>query len=937
MTKERGYLALVLHAHLPYVRHPEDPDALEHRWLFEAITESYIPLLEMLQGLARDKVAARLTLSVSPTLLAMLDDPWQKDQYRHHLERLLSLAEVECVRTAGDPAFHRLALFYRERFTGIREFYNGCNGDLTGVLRGLTDAGVLEVITCAGTHPFLPLVATDAARRAQIGVAVSACSRALGRPPKGMWLPECGYTPGIGEWLREYGIEYFFVGRSAFDGASPRPVFGTFAPVLTMEGVAAFAGDGDAARQVWSAREGYPGDPDYREYYRDIGFDLDLDTIGPYIHPDGIRLNTGFKYYRVTGAGDHKELYEPDRAMSRVREHAAHFVAERARQTREAAARIGRDPIIVAPFDLELFGHWWYEGPAWLGEVLRRIADGDDGLSTVTPADYLSLYPDYQNCALPMSSWGRGGYAEVWLNETNDWIYPALHQAETRLGALAVRTAHPSGLAGRVLNQAARELMLAQASDWAFIMDARTTVDYAVRRTKRHLNQCMRLCAMAETGRIDEDILERAEAASPIFPDLDFRLYRDVAGPQPGTAEEAESANAMPARSGPRVLMLSWEYPPVTVGGLSRHVYDLSRFLVRAGAEVHVATISANGVPGRSLEEGVRIHRVTVEHPNGGEFIHWMLAFNLALMDRCRALIEDEGLRFDVVHAHDWLVGYAAGYVKERYGLPLAATIHATEHGRNGGIFNELQRQISDIEWRLTYDASRVIVCSTYMRRELQTVFSLPPGKVDVIPNGVDPDNLDVSALTSSNRRFDAGYERVVLYVGRLVREKGVQTLIEAAPAIFGQCEGARIVVIGKGPMMDELRRMAHTFGVQDRVLFTGFVSDQERNAWLRRADVAVFPSLYEPFGIVALEAMAAGIPVVVSDVGGLGDVVEHGRNGLKMNPGDAGSLCAQVCDILLHPERASAFVAAAAQDLRRYDWQLIAGQTVLVYEAVRA
>jgi len=1001
MRENGGSLAIVLHAHLPFVRHPEDADALEHRWLQEAVTDSYIPILHTLLGLCDEGIPFSITLSLSPTLVGMLRDPWLQTLCDRHLQRLCELADAEILRTRGTP-FNRLACEYARRFAVARAFFREYDRDLTRAFAILRDKADVELIACAGTHPFLPLVGSASARRAQIEAAVTQHEDVFGSAPVGIWLPECGFTPGLDELLAEFNLRYFVAGSTAFMGARPAPVFGSYQPLLTPAGVAAFAVDSDAGRQVWSSHEGYPGDPEYREYYRDIGFDLDLDYIRPYIHPTGIRVNTGIKYHRVTGEGDFKEPYDFERAARRAREHGQHFAASRAAQMRDLHGGIGRRPVVVAAFDAELFGHWWYEGPYFLGEMFRNLAAGAE-VEPRTLSRCLDLHEDYQVCDLPMSSWGRGGYADVWLNHTNDWIYPVLHELERRVQTLAARP-QPTSVAQRAIEQAIRELMLAQASDWAFMMDGGTTVDYAVMRTKRHANRCLRLCEMVERGDIDVEAISLWEKQDNLFPHAKLAWYRDdrqtelvagVAGPgalidaatlyspAPGSSQgavdrlrrvvalrdaqltqarqsatrepvfardrtDAAAADALltalralcapvdwgtkapaPKHGGLRILMLTWEFPPFTVGGLARHVYDLSRFLAGRGHAVTVLTLHGPGAPIEEVMDGIQVVRVQPLRPDGGEFFHGILALNLALIRAAETML-DEGLQFDLVHAHDWLVAYAAAHLKHERQLPLTATIHATEHGRNGGIHNDLQRSISGIEWSLTYESSRVVVCSSYMRKELEDVFTLPSDKIDVIPNGVDPRIFAAASSAKREARLP-----VLLFVGRLVREKGVQTLIEALPAIVEQCPEARAVIIGKGPMRDDLEATAARLGVKERVSFAGFVTDAERNDWLQRAGVAVFPSLYEPFGIVALEAMAAGIPVIVSNAGGLADVVIHEQTGLKMVPGDAQSLADQAIRILSDHALAARLVEGATQDLRRFDWDRIAEQTEHIYRRV--
>ncbi len=923
-----GDLAFVLHAHLPYVRHRETDQALEERWLHEAVAECYIPLLESFFRLREDRVPFTLTVSLSPTLTAMLGDVDLQGRFSRHLERLIELTDRELDRTASDPGLHRLAAYHAARLRRVRSFFLDRSGDILGAFAELEKSRHLELITCAATHSFFPLLHTKEAIRAQIMTAADTHEQVFGTAPRGFWLPECGYVPAVDELLEQAGVEYFFVSRHGLQSADPPPVFGNLAPVLTPHGIAAFAVDTEAGRQVWSSKEGYPGDPEYLEYYRDAGFDLPLDYVLPYIHPDGVRINTGIKYHRITGTGEHKELYNPDRARERAASHARHFLDARREQLRNGGAAIGRRPVTVAAFDAELFGHWWHEGPLWLEHVLR-LAQTDDVVQPASPGQFLERCDEWQSCALPMSSWGRDGYAQVWVNGRNDWIYPHLHTAELRMRELAGRM-EPSRVPAatrRAVRQAMRELLLAQASDWAFMMDGGTTVEYATRRTRTHIDQFTRLYGMVREGRIDPAYVRRLERETPLFTRADPGLYLD---PETATRRRATAGGARADAGTLRILILSWEFPPLTVGGLSRHVYDLTRCLADLDCDVHVVTVSTQGTPAHETVQGVRVHRVTVNRPDGGEFIHWTLALNAAMVEECRQLIEEDGLPFDLIHAHDWLVAYAAGELKRLYEIPLAATIHATEHGRNNGIHTELQRRISDIEWRLTYEAGEVIVCSTYMKREVQEIFSLPPDKISVLPNGVDPAALQIEGERAAN---PPDGERIVIFLGRLVREKGVQTLIEAAPAILAAAPDVRFVIVGKGPMLGDLRRQAEDLGVAHRVHFTGFVTDEERNKWLHRAAVAVFPSLYEPFGIVALEAMAANVPVVVSDVGGLADVVDHGRTGYRMVPGDAGSLAFHAADLLADRERANRLAQAARQDMDRFDWTRIARETIAVYQ----
>jgi 1,4-alpha-glucan branching enzyme len=512
----RGYFSLVLHAHLPFVRHPEDPTVMEESWLYEAITGTYLPLLQVFEGLAADGIRYRATLSLSAPLLAMLTDDLLKERYAAHLDDLILLAEKEQVRTRPEPAYHRLAEMYFHRFQALRHTWRCHDGNLVSAFKKLQDAGRLEVITSTATHGFFPLMDRNwAALRAQVHTAADQYERHFGRRSPGMWLGECGYVPGCDEILREAAVRYFLVDTHALLLGDRQPQCGVYAPVYCPSGVAAFARDTESSQQVWSAKEGYPGDPLYRDFYRDIGFDLPLEYVGPHIHPDGIRMYTGVKYHAITHDKLHdKWIYDPDAARGRAGMHASHFRGNREKQVEALASRMDRPPLVVSPYDAELYGHWWFEGPQFLDDLFRQLHHDQTAVESLTPGDYLARHPTNQVVTPSFSSWGRKGYADYWCNESNAWTWPHAQVAAERMVELARRNPAATGLELRALNQAARELLLAQSSDWAFIMTTGTTVPYATRRFNEHIVRFTRLYEVAEL-----------EGKDNIFPQVDYRIY----------------------------------------------------------------------------------------------------------------------------------------------------------------------------------------------------------------------------------------------------------------------------------------------------------------------------------------------------------------------------------------------------------------------------
>jgi 1,4-alpha-glucan branching enzyme len=526
-----GYWCPVLHAHLPYVRHPEYPQFLEEDWFFEALTETYIPLVSVLDGLLQDGVEYRLTMTLSPPLVSMLTDGLLVSRYHRHLDRLVELSEKEIARTKReDHRFQDVARFYFDELRRLRSIFRETyDSDLLRAFRKHRDAGKLEIITCGATHGFLPLMdPVPEAVRAQVHVAAQHYRRHFGRDASGIWLPECGYLPGHERFLREVGLRFSFLESHGLTDAHPRPSAGVHAPIVSPGGIVFFGRDMESSRQVWSAESGYPGDVDYREFYKDVGWELPLDYLEPYLG-DGQRRNLGIKYHRVTGKvslGD-KQPYVREWAMGKAASHAGDFLSNRQKQVEHLAGTLGRPPLVLSPYDAELFGHWWFEGPDFLNFLFRKMHFDQDVVKPTTPSEYLDRFPELEVCQPPMCTWGAKGYAEVWLNEGNHWIYPHLDMAAERMVELARRFEYPNDRERRALNQAARELLLAQSSDWAFIMKTNTTVEYANKRTRDHIARFDYLYRMLATGGfLEEPILREFEERDNIFPAIDYRVYR---------------------------------------------------------------------------------------------------------------------------------------------------------------------------------------------------------------------------------------------------------------------------------------------------------------------------------------------------------------------------------------------------------------------------
>jgi len=528
----KAYLNILLHAHLPFIRHPEYSEFLEERWLYEAISETYLPLLKMLRGLQADSVPINLTISFSPTLVSMLGDALLQERYVHHLEKMIELSEKEMNRTRSeDPAFFDLARLYHERYSAnLAEYSDLYQRDILSGFIQLADQDQIDIISSPGTYPFLPFYEHYPENlRAQLQAMLVSHERVFGSGPRGIWLPEAGYFPGIEQYLKECGIEYSYSSAHSVLFSPDIPHSGIYRPARLPNGVHLFARDLSSASLVWSSKNGYPADPVYRDFYRDIGHDLPLSYVSPYIHLGNTRINTGIKYYAITGDTPHKRPYDPALAALKTKEHAQNYVFHHLRHMQKIEALMGGvAPVSTSPFSAELFGHWWFEGISWLEATLREIAKQGEALATIRPRQYLEQLPIQPQVRAIFSSWGNKGYAETWLDGRSDWMYRHIHIAIDRMVELTERFPNVTGLKRRALNQAAREVLLTQSVDWPVIMRNGTAESYAAGRIKEHLSNFYRIYDALSEGKLSTEWLTKIERKNNLFPDLDYSAFNKV-------------------------------------------------------------------------------------------------------------------------------------------------------------------------------------------------------------------------------------------------------------------------------------------------------------------------------------------------------------------------------------------------------------------------
>jgi len=545
-----GAFTFVLHSHLPYTRQAGRwPHGEE--WIHEAMAETYLPLLGLLDRLQAEAVPAHLTLGLTPVLLDQLADADVQRNFISYVEERIRAADADQARwqAAGDPHLAFLAEFYAHRYRATLEAFRGRYAqNLPSAFARLQDAGQIEIMTCAATHGYLPLLEQDGSILLQLRTGVATHRRHFGRAPTAIWLPECAYRPayrtlegrerpGLESFLARNELSVFFAETHMIEGGRPVgvaageaigpygaimrrysvPITGgfvtagsTFEPYYVTEPKVAVLGrENRTGLQVWSAEWGYPGDFDYREFHK----------------KDGI---SGLQYWRITGARvdlGEKETYHPDWAQARVQQHAEHFAGLVHELLERHYGEVGKIGIICANYDTELFGHWWFEGIDWLDGVLRRLA-ASTSVEVTTASRFIKEHPPQTVIQLPEGSWGAGGTHFVWDNADTHWMWPVIHEAEARFARLVEGTAEVDELTGRVLNQAARELLLLQSSDWPFLVTTGQAREYAIERFRRHVDQFSDLAGSVEAGHADGELADRLWERDKVFPDIDFRWFR---------------------------------------------------------------------------------------------------------------------------------------------------------------------------------------------------------------------------------------------------------------------------------------------------------------------------------------------------------------------------------------------------------------------------
>jgi 1,4-alpha-glucan branching enzyme len=555
----QGYLSIILHAHLPYVRPGRRHAGDAEFWFYERALECYLPLIRILDNLQPDRVRTRLTLSLSPTLIALMRDEIIQARLIGHVNRMLELSARELNRTALRPALRELAGTYHLRLLHLHNVLSErCGGDLLRAFGEMEARGQVELITGPASHAFLPgmLAMQTQAARCQVRLGMDAFESAFGHRPGGFWLPECAYTPELDDILGAEGVTYTVLDGRALERASTPAFHGIHAPVYCPSGVAAFGRDRDAAGLPGCNVYGHPADPLFRDNRRDIADDLPLEYLRPYLPDPTTRIPTGARYHRIGTAENGSDAYQRKAALNRAAEHAEAFLRDRMHRAQIVAGTMDRPPVFVCAYDMHVFGHRWFEGIEYLDYLLRKIHFDQDVLETVTPGEYLDRHRCNQMTTPAVSSWADKGYFERLVGPDTAWVYQHLSRAARVMRELteAVAEQDPGGNGGgngrdrepagvspeepaekegngndlrtRALRAAARQLVLAQSSDWVTLLQNPQHAEYARTRLQLHLSNFARLASQIRAREIKSGYIEALERDWPIFGEIRTDAYR---------------------------------------------------------------------------------------------------------------------------------------------------------------------------------------------------------------------------------------------------------------------------------------------------------------------------------------------------------------------------------------------------------------------------
>ena len=528
---KRGYLNIVLHAHLPYIRHSEGEEVYEEVWFYEAMCESYMPLVRMLFKAESENLNYHITLVLSPTLIEMITDKQTSKGFLEYLNKHIELGEKELERLKNDKEFYAVAKDTLDLYiTTKEELTNKYNGKLINALIKLQERGKVEIITSVASHAFLPIYESKPCLiKSGISTATSVHFTNFKDYPKGLWLPDCGYYPHLDELLKKNVLEsqYFMVSPVSFALSKTSIKRGCYAPIKTSSGLYAFALDTAIMDLVTSSYTGYPGDDDYREFYRDIGYDLPLSYIGDYIPNKEERGFTGYKYYSVSGKREDKRVYNKDVAMKKVAMHSKHFVDTINNKIKDISALIDRKPMVNVAFDAELLGHWWKEGVDWLYSVIKDVNDFGE-FELISGSDYINEYPECDTAVLSRSALTLNTYAYPYIDGDNNRIQRLIFNAIDKVKDIAERyynDKNPVRL--RYIKQAVKEMLLATSSDWLQIMHNNTSTIYAEKRIDEHLYSINKIYDLLSYGKGDTTWLVKQEKKYPLFDGLDYRTFID--------------------------------------------------------------------------------------------------------------------------------------------------------------------------------------------------------------------------------------------------------------------------------------------------------------------------------------------------------------------------------------------------------------------------
>ncbi|WP_169864847.1 glycosyltransferase [Sutcliffiella halmapala] len=873
-------MMLSLQAHFPVIH--KDDFHLEQQF-FERLSNIYLPILSHIRN---HLLKEPITMAFSPSFLEVLSNVRLMKRYYTYLQKKQALIENQWVQSQQIKE-KAIFFFYRTKIKKLMEFFLECEGEFILILKDYINTGRIVAVSSSGAY--FPFIQSKEGLQLHVELSVNAFEKHLGFSPKGFWSPYGVYSITLDKLLSDKGIEYAYISEQIISGQS-REVKD---PVVSPHGLLLIPHATNLIDLV-IGEKGYQTGDNYLDPFSDIAYERKWDELKNFTIWEDFRAPTGLKL-RQKGKGSRTATwYDVETARECLDKHANHFM--------EQLEIVRNEEVLSINLSLYQLGNDWLEAPYFLQLIMNKVITRNS-FEWITPEHLITKKSSFSS----LSSFSQKG----WWSTINPKAYFSEKSQEMFRELVKMEQSLKIEVNGGKSECAKHWLM---ANDYALLKSSNQDV---VKRFYVYKDSFY--------SDLKQPIMENNLTIFnfPINPDVFYstnKTHNHLIREEKKTGKQ-------------RILMLSWEYPPSVMGGLGKHVRELSKALSMEGYDVSVLTPSFIGAPSYERIDNTYVYRVKEFYQTNDDFHHYVARFNLNMVELAIELHRQRS--FDIVHAHDWMVGLAARSIKEALSLPLITTIHALEIGRiQGNQMSQMQQKTYHQEKQLMMESDIIIVCSSYMEEVLHREYAFRKEKVHVIPNGVGeiPYERANESIQRLLNKYD--YNHLVLSLGRIVLEKGFDTFIQAAVIILESYPKCLFIIGGKGPLLVKFREQVANLGLENSIMFIGFLHEHEKAYLLHQCDMLVVPSHYEPFGIVALEGMIAAKPVIVSKTGGLASIVEEEHSGLLFESGVTKQLVSKIERLIENPEVGKRLGKNAKKIVKqKYSWEDVRRKTVAIYD----